>query len=295
MGVAVRRSALLVVLVASFAGCISLASLSNGAGGSSAGEPDAPSDGPPGTDRGDGASADHATGGGRADLYRAAVLQDSPIGYWRFDETEGTAAKDEMGEHPGVYTYAPTLGRPGLFGSTGAVELPESSHAHVAVPGDAFSFAGLVPYTVEVWVKPRVFSNYQIIASTESSPPRNGWSVFATDDGKVNYEVWRPNDGGSQEVRSLTSGGTVLSLDRFQHVVATFNGDIMKLYVDGVLAKSNPAPSAAVDTEGLILGCRRSSGDVVNCLNGWVLDEAAIYDFPLTSERVLAHFQLGEP
>jgi hypothetical protein len=301
VGVASGRPALFVLtgsLVASFvgllggAGCISLASLGNGPALDGAATPDAPgAPGDAGSDL-DGGGGDAPVTPSRAQAYRDAVMADRPVGYWRFDETEGTTAKDEVGAHDGVYTFSPVLGRPGIFGESGAVEL--SSTAHVEVPGSAFSFGGVAPYTVEVWVKPKVFTNYQLIASTETSPPRTGWSVFASESGEVDYEVWRPNDAGSPEVRSLSSN-KALALDRFQHVVVTYNGNIMRVYIDGASANSNPSPREAYDTEGLLFGCRRNNGTVINCLGGWALDEAAIYDYPLTADRVLAHYQLGEP
>jgi hypothetical protein len=46
--------------------------------------------------------------------YRAAVMADTPSGYWRLDETSGTAAADASGNgNAGTYAGGVTLNEPG--------------------------------------------------------------------------------------------------------------------------------------------------------------------------------------
>jgi hypothetical protein len=45
--------------------------------------------------------------------YGAEVLGDSPVSYWRLDETSGTIALDEMSANPGSYQGTPSLGEDG--------------------------------------------------------------------------------------------------------------------------------------------------------------------------------------
>src|SRR6185437_12692528 len=45
--------------------------------------------------------------------YGDAVLSDSPVGYWRLDETTGTVATDSTGSNPGTYVGGPALGQAG--------------------------------------------------------------------------------------------------------------------------------------------------------------------------------------
>lgn len=278
---------------AAAAACISFDGLSGGVrpgsddgGGPTDAEPRV-DDGSDGND----ASADSS----RAEIYRSAILADTPIAYWRFEETSGAAAKDEMAAFPGTFVLSPTLGRPGLFGSAGAIELPSSSSAHVEATGAALGFPGVAACTIEVWVKPAVFRDYQWIGGTETFPPRSGWSLFADAKGEVHYEVYRPEDGSVGAVRSIGTNRT-LALGRFQHVVVTFNGQAMKTFIDGTSATVDDAPQAAPPASILRLGCRKSNaGDLVHCLDGWSLDEIALYDHPLTEEQVAAHYALGKP
>ena len=61
-------------------------------------------------------------------VYRAAVLADSPLAYWRLGETSGTVAHDETGNgHDGTYVGGVTLGQPGAL--TGDANTAVSSTA----------------------------------------------------------------------------------------------------------------------------------------------------------------------
>lgn len=87
--------------------------------------------------------------------YRAAVLADNPVSYWRLNDTSGTTAVDEENHNSGQILGA-TLGEPGpmagdasmLFNGSGSVDLghdpslrpPESWTLEAwfrASPGDA--------------------------------------------------------------------------------------------------------------------------------------------------------------
>jgi hypothetical protein len=277
--------------------CISLDGLTGGPvdGGLDAVKPDAEAS------AGDVSSVpvDAAIDATRADQYRDAVLADSPLAYWRLDELTGTTAVDEKHGHDGVYKVAPTLGAVGIFDSPGAITLPDGTHAHVEVPGTDFAFAGNAAYSVELWVKPKSSNSIDWIISTEVTPPRSGWSVMTTDTGELLFEVWRNTDAGAAQARVLDTT-QVLTPDHFHHVVVSYGGTIggnmMRAYVDGTIIKSDPAPNPAPDGGVLLFGCRRNSdGTVGGCLDGWTLDEVAIYGAALSEDRVRAHYDLGKP
>ena len=77
----------------------------------------------------------------------------------------------------------------------------------------------------------------------------------------------------------------------FRHIVGTFDGSNLQIYVDGT--KRGTSPSAfvlpALDS-GTFVGARQKYADVVDGRLGGRIDEVAIYNFPLTEERVKAHF-----
>ena len=107
--------------------------------------------------------------------YARSVLEDSPLSYYRFEETTGTAAKDEVGGRGGVYELGPALGAPGIAGGR-SVSLGKNTKAHVRITTQAFRFPGNAPYTVEVWIKPAPADQaYRWIVTTEQTgEPRKG-------------------------------------------------------------------------------------------------------------------------
>jgi hypothetical protein len=232
----------------------------------------------------------------RSAAYRAAVTADMPLAYWRFEETSGIVAKDETGQHDGTYVLGPTLAVDGIIPGTRAMALPTGKNAHVVVPGSVFRFADNAAFTIELWALPKVFSDYQWLGGTENPRlPRSGWSVVVESAGIVSQEVWSaPADAASSTaVRFTPLAGMPLVLGRFQHVVFTFDGSTTSGYIDGSLVQAKSTPQGAPNTGALLWGCRLNDNVLDNCLDGWVLDEIAIYEHVLPAARVKAHHDLA--
>jgi hypothetical protein len=233
----------------------------------------------------------------RATLYRETVLADAPISYWRFDETSGLVAHDETGRFDGRYDDGPTLGVAGLFGANGAIEVGTGTTAHVSVAGDPLKLAGTNPFSIEVWILPRLFEDYEWIAGTERGPSqaRLGWSLLVNAQAAPSFEVWQPNDaGGATQVRGFSLGAQGVVLDAWQHLVVTYDGTTHVGYLNGVVQESMPYSAPIPMGDALVWGCRRGDMDLIHCLDGWRLDEAAIYGTALPATRVAAHYDLGK-
>jgi hypothetical protein len=243
------------------------------------------------------ALADADGGTDRSAAYRAAIMADMPLAYWRFEETNGNVATDETGQHDGTYVLGPTLAVDGIIPGTRAMALPTGKNAHVEVPGSVFRFAGNAAFTIELWALPKVFRDYQWIGGTENPLlPRSGWSVVVESAGVVSQEVWvpPPDAASSSSARFTSLGGMPLALGRFQHIVFTFDGSTTSGYIDGSLVLTKATPKAAPDTGALLWGCRLNDNALDHCLDGWVLDEIAVYEHALDAARVKAHFDLGK-
>jgi hypothetical protein len=233
----------------------------------------------------------------RSAAYAAAVLLDHPISYFRFEETSGTTAKDEIGAHEGLYVFSALLTEPGVANSH-ATRFPSSTNAHVEVPSTSFRFPGSAPFSLELWVKPAAFTSYQWLMSTEKGQnPRRGWSVFANGDGELRYEAWGPavTDAAIESLVRWGSFGAPLTLERFHHLVITFDGSLLLGFLDGVQEMSRAAGGLVPDAGSLVVGCRAfiPGADFVSCLANWTVDEVALYAYPLTWARVSAHYERG--
>jgi hypothetical protein len=224
-----------------------------------------------------------ATGG-----YRAAVMADGPVGYWRLGEPPGTlSAKDEIGAHDGLYQGTLTLGAPGATSdgdnavhfSKGSVQL-----------GDIFDFANGAPFSLEAWVLADTLDSiYRNLLYKEFiGQPYGGWGIMAAD---------APSDGnnGFSLVLTTVDGGGVstdfvtVPPQQFFHMVVTFDGTSRCIvYLNGLQAGSTPCNVILPDTpEPLVFGANSEANG--NFFIG-TIDEVAIYDRVLSAEQAKMHY-----
>jgi hypothetical protein len=245
------------------------------------------------TDAADGASdpadtalpqdAGDAAEGAAPPTYRDAVLADAPIAYWRFGEPSGTVAHDESGHGNDA-----SLGGGITWGAAGALV----GDADTAIrldgtdgldAGTRFDFAGNDPYSLEAWLRPEAIDNtYRHLYSKDDQSRATGreqYGVFVQASEGLAYERWVA--GGSAKVVA-----PLPALNRWIHVVGTYDGSKMTLYVDGAVV------AVRLDTRAQLtkpvteyVGCKAAQSGVIR----GALDEMAIYDHALTSDRVTAH------
>jgi hypothetical protein len=262
---------------------VSTTGLSGGVPGPDGAPEDAP--GPGNTPTGE------AGGGGDArgeTTYAQLVLDDTPIAYWRFEETTGLSAHDET-NHGHDAAYAPqNQGAPGIAGSRG-VDLKPTLSATVATNDAAFQFAGNHPFAVECWISLRTTSAFARLATTEAPDPAptSGW-FFTPLEGPGPYFSFREESGTFIEE---LQGNVKLGVGGFHHLVVSHDGSTATMWLDAVAIGSASWSGQTQAIGTLTWGCRPSSG---NCVDG-VLDEAAVYDHPLVAERVKAHYAAGKP
>jgi len=221
--------------------------------------------------------------------YRAAVLGDHPISYWRFGEQPGaTIAADELHHHPGYYVGPPTLGIAHPLGGDpdtaldldGLQTQPLGQFVHVP-DGNHLAFSGRAPFSLEAWIEPRGFNDVtRRIFSKEG--PDGGYLLGIQSTGLA---FSRYADGVWSTLRAPVPH------DRWSHVLATYDGSVMDLYVDGVLIVSTAS--------GLWLPDARSDLSIGAKQSRWRfyaggLDDVAIYGHALSADRALAHARVGD-
>ncbi len=221
------------------------------------------------------------TAGGGGGSYPAAIQADSPLAYWRFEETAGTVADDSAGSRNGVFRNSPALGAPGVAGSR-AVGL-DGIDDHVEVPGSvAPNPTGQL--TVEAWIK--------------SANPTWNTPGFAAS--KRKSYVLHPNSGskaisfklfiGSTEHSIAWTPPTDFDIRAWHHYVGTYDGTTQRLYVDGIQRASAPRTGALRnDTGALFLG----RDDGFARYGKATLDEIAVYSTALTPARISTHHAQG--
>jgi len=117
-------------------------------------------------------------------------------------------------------------------------------------------------------------------------PPSEGFLLFVSPgDGDLGFQRI---DGDSTSSAISTAAASATT---FEHVVATFDGLDMVLYVDGEAQGTQTAAfSIAGASADFVVGAE--AGGTGNYFAG-TLDEVAIYDHALPADRVRAHYLAG--
>lgn len=231
--------------------------------------------------------------------YRTAILADSPVAYWRFEEADGTVAKDEIANaHPGTYFGTTQHGAPGISANEKAVKLDGKSGC-IGV-GEFFRFAGRVAFSVEGWVNISTYGKDGTrVVSTEGFPTgiRSGWSLSASygDTGFPYFDAW--NSEGADNIwtmgaySSTSKDRGTLPLNEWVYLVGTYTDTSEEIWVNGVLRDKQNQTGNPLPNEGTMsLGCASNgSGNIYLPLTG-SLDEVAIYDKALSKAQIEAHF-----
>jgi hypothetical protein len=272
---AARTRAESLVLALVVASCTSFAGLDvpRGDGGPSVG--DAAIDGG-GASTGDGQPAK-----GYADV----VLEDRPVAYWRLDETFGPDVADATShDHRCIHGKGIAVGRPGAFAGSNALELPGTAEGFVTCGEEPFDFSGTAPMSVEVWIRVSAYDDlYRKVVSKEqrdTSGRRRGYSLTVHDPWGIGFDRF-------EDDTQICRAELPIQTDRWTHVVATFDGAFVRLFVDGAGAAA-PCPQTAMTDRTLPLVIGAQSDGTYGFFRGSV-DEVAVYDRPLAPERVMVH------
>ena len=253
------------------------------------GSADAANDGP-GTVTADDAAGDANANAADADSapalhpYVQAVLGDGPSLYYRLEETSGPTAKDETGNHPGTYLAGGTRGVPGAF--PGSLALGQAKSGGID-PGDIFDFVGTATFTLEAWFRPDAYDGgYSFLFHhDDGTGARQSYGIFVQSPTGLVFERYIDNSG-----RAAQAG--LPAVGSWHHIVGVYDGAVLQLYVDGTLAATAGDSRAAKDKQPpLRLGYGYGNGD--GALRG-TLDEVAIYEKALGSDRILAHYQAAK-
>src|SRR5579863_1577307 len=153
------------------------------------------------------------------------------IGYWNFDEGQGTIIRDASGKSSDGTLYGNTQ-----FSSDGPANIQFSNTSSLAFSGGTGSYVSVgtanlpatnAPQTIAAWIKPTSIAaagsgTQQYIVSMHDLPSSSGIS-FGMNNGQLQAWAWGP--------RWLVSTSTPPSLNVWHHVAYTFDGGTHRLYV----------------------------------------------------------------
>lgn len=224
-------------------------------------------------------------------LYVNTVLGDSPLAYYRMDEASGTTEYDVStnGNNGTISGSGVTYSQSGaITADSDKALLLDGTAGDIALPS-TLNPNGWSAISVECWVK---LSNV-----TFSSQP----TIFASDtSGGTNkgFSLWLDASGagmhfviGNGTTNADAHWVTTLSAGTWYHIVGTWNGTTITLYVNGTSrATASLSGTIGASTHTPIIGHNPgASGDYLPATS----DEAAIYNYALTSTQVGNHYTNG--
>ena len=230
--------------------------------------------------------------------YVSSVLQDTPLVYYRFEETSGTSLAN-AGSLGNTHD-AGTLGGVSL-GVTGPI-ISEPSNSALGLNGsDAYARANAAiasadfgsdgSYSIEMWFKENINHTGDLLALTSNPGAQHGVLVEALGgNGGLRYLHRSPvgNSGGwniNPSAQTYTTGvGAV-----WHHLVLVNNGGAMSLYLDGVVDSVTATAVNPIDFDVDITIGRLGVSNSLRYYNGNI-DELAFYDQALGADRIQAHF-----
>lgn len=199
-----------------------------------------------------------------------------------------------LGAVANAATVSADVGVAGALAGSTATALKNVAGQNVEAPWSA----GLNPqnaFTVEAWLRPAVANAPGALTCALSSgrfgDPRSGWLIYQSDTG-WNFRTYYQS-GLATAVNIAVEAPPVVG--QWYHVVATWNGSVGKIYVDGVASEdglpSDPDnPYVAPSSGSFRFGGRADnaflwSGDI---------DEVAVYPAALDEATVKAHSANGK-
>lgn len=218
--------------------------------------------------------------------YADTVKADAPLAWYRLGESSGTTMLDAAAApHDGTYVGSPTLGVAGLLptqpGDT-AITVNGSNYGEVAngswmnvLAGSALSF--------EAWWTLSDEAGGYIGGRWDAGAAQ--FSMVAGGDDNIYASIWT-----SAGQKNLTTP-YVRTVGRRYHVVMTWDGTNLRLYVDGVQAAAT-AHSGNLQGSASRFHVGRIGNDTASMFHG-TIDEASVYATVLSPVRVSAHYGSG--
>ncbi len=118
-------------------------------------------------------------------------------------------------------------------GSNGALSFAGQGHG-ATIPADPAFESMSDGFTISAWVYPTSFQPYNAVVSKLNGSHRN-INLRYHSDGKLHIHFTNAANG----ISSVTTDSAVVSLNEWQHLVATWDGSEMRLYVNGELKKES--------------------------------------------------------
>lgn len=215
--------------------------------------------------------------------YSDEVLADSPLAYWKLDESTGSVT-DATGNGWDGSDSGVTRGVDGHIGNA----VQSTAVDQYVTFGSAIKAAlNGTSLTIEAWVKTASTSGSIVVLDPPGTPGLTSRSfVLGVSSGKLVFSRL-----GQTSAVTATSTASIND-NAWHHVAVTYDGAMIRLYLDGApintaAATGSTLGSASADLR-LFVGQRTGAGTLIG-----LIDDAAIYTSVLSAARIAAHYSAG--
>jgi len=196
------------------------------------------------------------------------------VAHWEFNEAEGAIAYDSAGDNDGTI-----IGPTWTTGVNGSALYFDGVNDYVEVADNLT--LNPIELTLMAWVKHGPTTDHRAIIDKRDAI-NDGYNLYISPTGTA----WmRIND-------DTLTGTSDIDDDVWHHIVGTYDGSTLRIYVDGVEENSNSIGSETIDTVNpLRIGLARdNSFDFQG-----IIDDARIYNYALSIQEIAAIYDSTKP
>ncbi|TXK16374.1 BNR-4 repeat-containing protein [Homoserinibacter sp. GY 40078] len=205
-----------------------------------------------------------------------------PLGEWGFDEPTGTTA---VASSPAGLDGALLGGATRVAGVRGTAVQLDGVDDYVEIP-DSATLEGMAQLTLSVWTRLDAMPAQSCVPVGKDSgtSAQASYRLAVNASGVVTFAVKTASSGWYSA--GTTAKGGSLGVGTWHHLVGTYDGSTVRLYVDGSLVGTGTAPiSGAIATGTSPLRVGYPSAANVDPMAGAV-DDVEIFDRALTAAEV---------
>ncbi|MBK6831224.1 MAG: T9SS type A sorting domain-containing protein [Flavobacteriales bacterium] len=213
-------------------------------------------------------------------LSSSTFAQSGPVFHWRLDETSGNTAYATAGSSNG------TLVGSVLWDANGGHHQGAARFDGVddrIVLGSCDLTSGGQEISLSLWVKPDFVTGMERTLIAKTSGPQAGdhvWSIAFINATALRFRL---RTGGT--VTELSAPPSSLFGGAWYHIVATYDGSQMRLYVNASLMGSTPK-TGSVDYAPQAPASIAATSTGAQAFSGWI-DDVRIYDRALPDAEIL--------
>jgi hypothetical protein len=198
----------------------------------------------------------------------------SPVASFGFEEAAGTVAVNETGATDGVLDGA-ARDNSGRFGRA----LSFDGDNDIVTVADDPALALTTGMTIEAWVRPDRATNWRTVVMKESTGGM-AYVLYASTD-----HADEPSARVGLEGDTGVEGPEELDPNKWSHLAATYDGHLLRFYVDGVQVGSRAytdQPELPTGAGPLTIGANHVWGERFSGL----IDEVRVYNRRLTADEI---------